>query len=194
VKDAPHIEAKTRRQWRQWLSENHASSKGVWLVTYKKATGIGDLDYATSVEEALCFAWVDSRPGKVDEQRSKLWFAPRQPKSAWSKLNKDRVERLQREGLMAAPGLALVELAKATGTWAALDDVEAMKLPPGLRQALAANPQAAAYFEAFPPSAKKGILQWIQSAKRDETRTKRIQQTVELAAVNKRANSWPRPD
>lgn len=88
----------------------------------------------------------------------------------------------------------MVELAKATGTWEALDDVEAMRLPPALKQALAANPQAAAYFEAFPPSAKKGILQWIQSAKRDETRTKRIQQTVELAAVNKRANSWPRPD
>jgi len=193
VKNAPHIEIQTRREWRSWLAEHHASSSGVWLVTYKKATGIGDLDYASAVEEALCFGWVDSRPGKVDDRRTKLWFAPRRPRSVWSKLNKQRVERLLSQGLMSDAGLKMVALAQQAGTWSALDGVEAITVPPDLAEALGQNAQAADCFNAFPPSAKKGILQWIQSAKQATTRARRIAETVTLAAQNKRANSWPRP-
>lgn len=190
--DAEHVEAKTRQEWRRWLEKNHGQTEGVWLVTYKKSTGIGDLDYARAVEEALCFGWIDSRPGKVDNQRSKLWMSPRKPRSAWSRLNKQRVARLQQQGLMAEAGLRMVDLAKRSGTWHALDEVEAMKLPPDFAAALQANKPAEKHFHAFPPSAKKGILQWIASAKRAETRARRIAQSVELAGRNIPANSWPR--
>jgi len=88
------FQAKTRAEWREWLTKHHATSSGVWLITFKKNSGEPHLSYDASVEEGLCFGWVDSKPGKVDGQRSKLWFAPRKPKSGWSKPNKDRVERL----------------------------------------------------------------------------------------------------
>jgi uncharacterized protein YdeI (YjbR/CyaY-like superfamily) len=194
VKDAAHVEARTRKEWRSWLEENHQQPAGVWLVTYKKATGLGTLDYAQSVEEALCFGWIDSRPGKVDAQRSKLWFAPRKPKSVWSKVNKERVERLTAAGQMHAAGLEMVHLARRTGTWQALEPVDSMEIPADLAALYKTNPIAARNFDAFPPSAKKGILQWIQSAKTPATRGKRLQETVSLAARNLRANSWPRPN
>lgn len=188
-----HFEARLRAEWRCWLERNCQREAGVWLVTFKKWTGVGDLDYASAVEEALCFGWVDSKPGKVDAERSKLWFTKRKPKSVWSKINKERIQRLTQAKRMAPAGLAAVALAKKNGTWEALDEVEAMVVPPDLAQALRANAKAQGYFEAFPPSAKKGILQWIQSAKQVATREKRIAETVALAAKNARANSWPKP-
>ena len=128
----------------------------------------------------------------MDAERSKLWLTPRQPKSAWSKVNKERVERLTQDGQMAEAGLRIVALAKETGAWTALDEVEAIKVPLDLLTALRANKQAAKCFDAFPPSAKRGILQWIQSAKTPQTRQRRAAQTVESAARNVRANSWPK--
>jgi uncharacterized protein YdeI (YjbR/CyaY-like superfamily) len=190
--EAECFEARTRAEWRGWLADNCERESGVWLVTYKKSTGVGDLDYAASVEEALCFGWVDSRPGKVDADRSKLWFTKRKAKSVWSKINKERIARLMEAKQMMPAGLAAVALAKKNGMWEALDDVEAMVVPPDLTQALKANVVAQRHFEAFPPSAKKGILQWIQSAKQAATREKRIAETVALAAQNLRANSWPK--
>ena len=193
MNSAPQFTARTRAEWRQWLQGNYATSTGVWLVTYKKSTGVGDLDYPASVEEALCFGWVDATAGKVDAERSKLWFTKRKPKSGWSKINKERIARLTEAQLMASAGLAAVALAKQNGSWNALDEVEALVIPPDLEEALHANRAARTFFLAFPPSAKKGILQWIQSAKGEATRADRIQRTVELAGKNLRANSWPKP-
>ena len=190
---APHFTARTRAEWRQWLERNSATSTGVWLVSYKKSTGKGDLDYPASVEEALCFGWVDATAGKVDAERSKLWFTKRKPKSGWSKINKVRIAQLTETKLMAPAGLAAVALAKTNGAWSSLDEVEALVIPPDLEKALAANRTARTFFLAFPPSAKKAILLWIQSAKRQATREERIQRTVELAGKNLRANSWPKP-
>jgi uncharacterized protein YdeI (YjbR/CyaY-like superfamily) len=172
------------------LEQNHTRPDGVWLISFKKATGKPCVEYDEAVEEALCFGWVDSKPNKLDDERSMLWFAPRKPQTGWSKPNKERVARLIQAGLMAPAGLAKVAAAQQDGSWNALDAVEALELPPDLQQALAANTAAQQYWEAFPRSAKRGILEWIANAKKQETRAKRIAETVSLAAENKRANQW----
>ncbi len=182
------VHPKTRSEWRRWLEQHHATSTGVWLVSYKKATGKPRLEYAEAVEEALCFGWVDSKAATLDEERSMLTFTPRNPKSAWSRPNKERVARLGKEGRMAKAGLDAVATAKSNGSWTALDSVEALKVPPDLAKALAGNKKAKRYFDVFPPSSKRIILWWIESAKREETRARRISETVRLAAENVRAN------
>lgn len=184
------VHPKSRAEWRKWLEENQARKEGIWLISYKKDTGKPRFDYDESVEEALCFGWVDSKPAKLDDERSMLWFAPRKPKTNWSKLNKDRVEKMIKAGLMSPAGLAKVEAAKKDGSWNALDGVEALEIPPDLAKALSKNKTAKEYFEAFPRSVKRGILEWILNVKRPETRTKRIEETVSLAEKNVRANQW----
>ena len=180
----------TRGEWRAWLEENHGRAEGVWLLTYKKATGKPRVEYDEAVEEALCYGWVDSKPNKLDDERSLLWFAPRKPGTGWSKPNKDRVAKLIAAGLIAPAGLAKIEAAKADGSWNALDAVEALEIPADLDRALAANPPAEHYWDAFPRSVKRGILEWIANAKQPETRARRIEETVRLAAENVRANQW----
>ena len=184
----------TRAEWRAWLEENHTRGGGVWLITYKKATGMPRMEYDEAVEEALCFGWVDSKPNKLDDERSLLWFAPRKPGTGWSKPNKERVARLIAAGLMAPAGLAKVEAAQADGSWNALDAVEALELPADLEQALTVDPAAQRYWDAFPRSVKRGILEWIASAKTPSTRARRVDETVRLAAENRRANQWPKKD
>ncbi len=182
-----------RAGWRAWLEQNHATATGVWLVIVKKATGEPRVDYAEAVEEALCFGWIDSTGNQLDDERSLLFFAPRRPKSNWSKLNKQRVEKLMAQELMAPAGLAKIEVAKSNGTWNALDAVIEGVIPDDLQAALDAHETAKGYFTAFPPSTKRAILEWILNAKRPETRAKRIEETVRLAADNIRANQWRQP-
>ncbi len=184
------VEVTARAAWRAWLSAHHAEPGGVWLITFKKASGKPSPSYNDVVEEALCFGWVDSLGRKLDSERTMLYVAPRKTGSGWSKPNKERVERLVANGQMTAAGLEKVEAAKRDGSWAALDAVERLELPPDLAEALNEHPGAAANFAAFPRSAKRGILEWIASAKRPETRAKRILETATLAARNKRANNW----
>lgn len=184
------VHPKTRAEWREWLAQHHTRPEGVWLISFKKATGKPRFDYEEAVEEALCFGWIDSKGNKLDDERSMLWFAPRKRGTGWSRPNKERIERLVAAGLMAPAGLAKIEAARQDGSWFALDAVEALEIPPDLAQALAANETANHYFEAFPRSAKRAILEWIVQAKRAETRAKRIEETVRLAAENIRANQW----
>jgi uncharacterized protein YdeI (YjbR/CyaY-like superfamily) len=148
------------------------------------------MTYDEAVEEALCFGWIDSKPNKLDDERSMLWFAPRKPGTGWSKPNKERVERMIAAGLVTPAGLAKIEAAKQDGSWAALDAVEELIIPPDLEAALDAYPSARAHFEAFPRSAKRGILEWIAQAKTAETRARRVEETARLAEVNQRANQW----
>lgn len=187
---ADAVHPKTRAAWRAWLIKHHATCDGVWLVSHKKATGLARFEYEEAVEEALCVGWVDSKPRALDDMRSMLWFAPRKAGTGWSKPNKLRVERLIVAGLMQPVGLAKVEAAKSDGSWSKLDAVEALEVPADLVAALRRHPQAAAYFEAFPRSVKRSILEWIVQAKRAETRAKRIDETATLAARNERANQW----
>jgi uncharacterized protein YdeI (YjbR/CyaY-like superfamily) len=185
--DAPWVEADDRATWRAWLEANHATSNGAWLVTWRPRSGRIGLDYEAAIEEALCFGWVDSTGGRVDEDRGKLYFAPRKPRSGWAATNKARVERLLAEGRMQPAGLAAIERAKANGSWEVLDSVERLEVPDDLEVALAAAPPAAANFAAFPPSARKQLLAWVAAALRPETRATRIRQVAEAAARNERA-------
>lgn len=191
AKEPPNsIHPKTRADWRAWFEQNHTQTEGVWLISHKKATGKTRFEYEEAVEEALCFGWIDSKPNKLDNEHSLLWFAPRKPGTGWSKLNKERAEKLIGEGLMTSAGMSKIDAAKQDGSWNALDAIEALKIPPDLDQALASNESAQRYFEVFPRSVKRGILEWIASAKKPETRAKRIEETARLAAENIRANQW----
>jgi uncharacterized protein YdeI (YjbR/CyaY-like superfamily) len=184
------VHPKTRAEWRAWLAAHHERDSGVWMISYKKATGKPFVPYDDAVEEALCFGWVDSKPNKLDDARSMLWFAPRKGGSGWSTPNKERVERMIAAGLMTAAGLAKVDAAKKDGTWTMLDGVESLEIPADLAKALKSFAAAAANFDTFPRSAKRGILEWILQAKKPETRAKRIDETARLAAENIRANQW----
>ena len=135
----------------------------------------------------MCFGWVDSTGGGVDEERGKLYFAPRKPRSVWAASNKTRVERLVGEGRMAPAGLAAIARAKANGSWEVLDTAERLEVPDDLTAALAARPPAAVNFAAFPPSARKMLLGWVALARRPETRAARITQIADAAARNERA-------
>lgn len=182
--------AKDRKAWRSWLQKNGADEKSVWLIIYRKEASKKSISYAEAVEEALCFGWIDSKPNKRDDESFYQFFAKRNPKSNWSKINKDRVEKLLKEGLMMPAGLAVIEQAKQNGAWTALDEVERLTLPPGLQNLLSKNKLAAENFEGFPRSIKRGILEWIKNAKTEKTREKRIEETVQLAAKNIRANQY----
>lgn len=184
------VHPKSRAEWRKWLEENYTRTEGVWLIMYKKGTGKPRVDYAEAVEEALCFGWIDSKGNKLDDERSMLWMAPRKPKTGWSKLNKERIEKLIKSGFMTAAGLAKINAAKKDGTWNALDAIEALEIPPDLAKAFSKNKTAREYFDAFPRSVKRGILEWIASAKKPETRANRIEETVTKAEKNIRANQW----
>lgn len=179
------LQPTSRQEWRDWLAANHATSPGIWFVYYKQSSGKQQVSYDDAVEEALCFGWIDSLTRTLDDERYIQLFTPRKPKSIWSKPNKERVARLLEQGLMAEPGLVKIEAAKRDGSWNAYDDIDAMIIPDDLAQAFAANPTAEAYFQTLSNSAKKGILWHIASAKRPETRAKRIEQIINAAAENR---------
>ncbi|NJQ97811.1 MAG: hypothetical protein HC784_09630, partial [Hydrococcus sp. CSU_1_8] len=141
--------------------------------------------YSEAVKEALCFGWIDSKIKSLDEERYMQIFTPRKPKSVWSKLNKQYLEELIKNDLMTEIGLAKIKAAKQDGSWNQLDAIEALIVPEDLKQALELNKTAKNYFEAFSNSSKKNILFWIESAKRPETRLKRIEQTINSAVQNK---------
>ena len=182
--------AKTRKAWRSWLEKNHVREKSVWLVMSRKGSKTNSVSYADAVEEALCFGWIDSIKKKRDEESSVQYFCKRKPNGNWAKSNRDRVKKLIRLGLMKPAGQAMVDHAKKTGTWSALVETEKSTIPPDLKRAFHKNSKALKNFQAFPPSSKKLILTWILSAKRSETRQKRIEETVALAEKNKRANHY----
>jgi len=189
MEDAPRL-FKTRRAWRTWLARNHDRSKGIWLVYFKKGSGKASVTYEEALQEALCFGWIDSTVNRVDEERYKQRYTPRNDRSVWSASNKARVARLIAAGLMAAPGLAKVEAAKRNGSWKSLDDVDRIgrgaELPDDLLKALAAEPRAREAFESRPPSEKKLWGYWVLSAKRPETRARRVAETVKRVLAGRR--------
>jgi len=186
--DAPQLHVDDRASWRAWLEANHATAKGVWLVTWRPRSGHEPrLDYEDAVQEALCFGWVDSTGGYIDEARGKLYFAPRKARSPWAATNKARIEHLIADGRMAPAGLAAIERAKATGSWTVLDGAERLEVPDDLAAALASRPPASDHFAAFPPSARKMMIAWVAMAQRPETRARRVAEVAEAAARNERA-------
>lgn len=186
LSDAPLVEVDDRETWRAWLEANHGTSGGAWLVTRRPRSERPGLDYEASVEEALCFGWVDGTAGRVDDERGKLYFAPRKLRSAWAATNKARVERLIAQGRMAPAGRAAIERAKANGSWELLDSVERLEVPDDLAAALEALPPAAATFASWSKSVRKQALTSLVLARRPETRTERIRKIVEAASRNER--------
>lgn len=187
---AERIQPHSLEEWSRWLEQNHERPGGVWLVSWKKSTGRQAFGYEDAVVEALRFGWIDSKGGKVDDERTMLWFAPRKASSAWSRSNKVRIERLEREGRLEPAGRAAVEAARANGSWSLLDDVEDLVVPEDLTAAFAKHPGARAQWDGFPPSARRAILEWIRQAKRPDTRSRRVEETARLAAQGERANQW----
>jgi uncharacterized protein YdeI (YjbR/CyaY-like superfamily) len=183
---APRIRPRSRAAWRAWLERHHARRGGVWVVIDRKGRGRPNLAAADVSEEALCFGWIDSLPRKRDEATWMLYVAPRKPRSVWSALNKRRLARLAAEGRVAPAGLAAAERARENGSWSAMDRAEALDVPPDLAAALRrASAAARAGWEGFPPSARRGLLGWIDLARRPATRGARIERVVAMAAAGR---------
>ncbi len=181
----PRLPFRTRAAWRRWLEANHTRRAGVWLLFRKKSSSVPSVRYNDAVEEALCFGWIDSIVKSVDADSYVQLFTPRKPKSVWSKSNKIRVERLIEAGLMTPAGLEKVETARRNGAWESYDSVEALEIPADFRSALARHQSARDNFERFSPSRKKALLYLIITAKRPETRKRRIERAVRLASENR---------
>jgi uncharacterized protein YdeI (YjbR/CyaY-like superfamily) len=182
--------AKARKELRNWLEKNHQSEKSIWLIIYKKESETPSIYYPEAVDEALCFGWIDSKPNKRDEHSYYQFFSKRNPKSNWSKVNKEKVSILMEQGLIHSSGLKMIEIAKQNGTWTALDEVENITIPDDLKALFLNNKTAHDNWEKFSRSSKRGILEWIMNAKKTETRQKRIEETVQLAADNIKANHY----
>ncbi len=183
-RDKKCFHAKTRKDWRNWLVKNSNKEKSVWIIFYNKQSNNKSVSYEEAVEEGLCFGWIDSVKYKRDDESSYQYFSPRKPKSNWSKSNRDRVKKLTEAGLMTESGQKLIDHAKKSGTWDALVQVENSVIPEDLQKLFNKNKTAQKHFKAFSNSVKRMILEWILSAKRPETRAKRIEETVNLASKN----------
>ena len=163
-----------RRSLRNWLAKNFDQEQGIWTVFYKKSTGLSDLSWEAIVEECLCFGWIDSLPGKVDENRTRIYISPRKANSGWSRRNKELLIDLQKRGLIESPGVAAIDRAKANGSWERFDLAEALVIPNELQSALNENPEFASQWITLSESKKRQSLQQIYDAKTEGTRLKRI--------------------
>lgn len=184
----PAISARNRTEWRKWLEANHDKESSVWLILFHKNSQVQSVTLDEATEEALCFGWIDSKAKKRDGESYYLTYSQRKPKSYWSSSNKERVEKLVKLGLMTEHGQRMIDLAKETGMWDASTGVQDLVMPEDLRELFTLNKEALENFERFTPSARRMILQWILNARKPETRQKRIEETVRLAAENKRVN------
>jgi len=180
-KDFPLLEVGDRESWRRWLDRNHDRARGVWLVYYKPHTRRPTVAYGESVEEALCFGWVDNLIRKLDDNRYARRFMPRKPNSNWSAPNRRRVAQLIRSGRMTEHGLALVNAARRSGRWQDHQPPEvSQEMPRELAEALQADSRARAFFEAITPSQRARFVTWINLAKRADTRARRVNESVRL--------------
>ncbi|GAA4494568.1 YdeI/OmpD-associated family protein [Hymenobacter ginsengisoli] len=171
----------SRQHWREWLLAHHAQEQAVWLVYHKKHTGTPSLSWSEAVSEALCFGWIDSQAKPIDGDTYRQLFSRRKPRSGWSRVNKEKIKQLLADGLMMPAGLAAIETAQQNGSWALLDEVDALMVPPDLAQALQASPAADSYFASLSRTDRRNMLQWLVLARRPETRQRRLAEIVTLA-------------
>ncbi len=184
MKDAEEYCPHDKKDWRKWLKANHIKKDAVWLIFYKVKSPKHNLSWSDSVDEALCFGWIDSTKKSIDDERFIQYFCKRKAKSNWSKVNKDKVKTLIEQGLMEEAGYKSIEIAKENGSWTILDAVEALIVPDDLKLAFVKNKKAKEYYDSLSNSAKKTLLYWLNSAKRTVTRQKRIVEIVENATNN----------
>jgi uncharacterized protein YdeI (YjbR/CyaY-like superfamily) len=181
--ELPELLLPNAAAWRAWLAENHATSRGVWLVQHKKGGAVTSLTYEEALDHALCFGWVDGQIGRRDEGSYVTRFTPRGPKSKWSKLNVANIERLEAAGLMTDAGRAVVESAKADGRWEmAYAGQATAEVPDDLAEAIAANPEAQAMFEALTSVNRYAIIYRLGTVKKPETRARKIAEYVDMLA------------
>jgi uncharacterized protein YdeI (YjbR/CyaY-like superfamily) len=168
-------------EWEAWLEANHATSDGVWIKMAKKGSGIESVRYPEVLDSALCFGWIDGRREALDNRHFLQRFTPRRPRSKWSRINRDKAERLIAEGRMRPAGLAEVERAKADGRWdAAYDSQRTSKVPDDLQRELDARPKAKASFAELSSQNRYAILYRLQDAKKPETRARRLEKFVAM--------------
>lgn len=176
-----------RKQWRAWLEENHATAKGVWLVYYKVHTGKPSVPYGDSVEEALCFGWIDGIIKKLDDERFCRKFMPRKTKSRWSETNKKRAEKIIRQRKMTEAGMVRIKDAKRSGEWSTIRARnKELTIPAFFLEALAKNKKSLEYFNNLAPSYKRNFVGWVSSAKQEKTRTKRLAEALSYLEQNKK--------
>ena len=176
--DKDVVAPRSRAAWREWLASNHERQQGLWVVYRKKSSSLEGPSYEDLVEEALCFGWIDSLTRRVDDDRMIQWYSPRRRGGIWSALNKERIDRLGREGQMTEVGRAVIERAKDDGSWSQYDEVDALIVADDLALAFAAAPVAKGAYEGLADSVKKQLLYSVYSAKRPETRAKRIEEMI----------------
>jgi uncharacterized protein YdeI (YjbR/CyaY-like superfamily) len=179
-KEIEHFYPETKQHWREWLQENHISEDAVWLIHYKKNSGKPSVAWTDAVDEALCFGWIDSKAVTIDTNSYKQFYTKRKPKSTWSQVNKDKVERLIAGGKMKKAGLKCIEIAKQNGSWTILDSIDALEIPEELELAFANYDGSKEKFEALSKSKRKLMLYGLMVAKTDLTKSKRIAEIMEV--------------
>lgn len=183
----PEIELfypKTKQHWREWLSKNHIVKDAVWVVFYNKKSTKPTISWSDAVDEALCFGWIDSKAVTLDSESHKQYFCKRKPNSTWSKINKEKIEKLISDNLMAKAGFDVIEIAKQNGSWTILDEVEELIIPKDLEREFNRHMGSRDFFLSLSKSVRKIILSWIVLARRPETRQKRIAETAANAGKN----------
>ncbi|MDN4476161.1 YdeI/OmpD-associated family protein [Demequina sp. SYSU T00192] len=183
---ARRIHPEDADEWRAWLAAHHTETTGVWVATWRKASGNVGLTYDALVRQALCFGWIDAVTRKLDDERTLQYCAPRKRGSGWARTNKTRIRELEEAGLIAPAGVAVIAAAKADGSWTLLDDVEDLVVPADLAEAFDDRPGARDAWDGFPPSARKQMLAHVALAKRPATRAARIVAVAEAAARGER--------
>ncbi|AXT54285.1 YdeI/OmpD-associated family protein [Aquimarina sp. MMG015] len=180
----PELYFKNDQEWRRWLHENHTSSEGIYLIFYKVESKQPSMRWEEAVKVALCYGWIDSTVKKLDNEKRRQYFCPRKPKSVWSKVNKTYIMELIKNNLMQDSGLKSISIAKENGSWTALDNVENGVIPEDLQKAFNTNKIAYTNYSNFARSYRKSYLYWLNQAKRQETRDKRILEIIKFCKAN----------
>ncbi|MCK5846078.1 MAG: YdeI/OmpD-associated family protein [Bacteroidales bacterium] len=184
MKDVEDYCPSDKQNWREWLELNYNKKEAVWLIFYKKKSSNYNLSWSDAVDEALCFGWIDSTKKTIDTEKYIQYFSRRKAKSNWSKVNKEKVDILIEQKLMKEEGYKSIEIAKENGSWTFLDDVEALLIPEDLKREFENHKGSMEHYDKLSKSDKKILLFWIISAKRKETRQKRILEIAENASKN----------
>ncbi|RDK86953.1 YdeI/OmpD-associated family protein [Marinirhabdus gelatinilytica] len=188
MEEKPELYFERDAEWREWLQKHYDQyPQGVYLIFYKLETNIPTMRWEEAVKVAICYGWIDSTVKSLGNGRRRQYFCPRNPKSTWSKLNKSYVKQLEQEGLIHESGYKTIALAKKTGTWSAMDDVENLVVPTDLQEQFNKNPKAFENYKNFSPSYRKAYLSWLHSAKRQTTRDKRIVAIIGLCENNEKS-------
>ncbi len=178
--ESPQFYFKNDKEWQRWLHDNHGSSKGIQLIFYKIDHEMPSMRWEEAVRVALCYGWIDSTVKSLGDGKRQQYFCPRKPKSVWSKVNKNHLIDLESKGLIHESGYKAIAIAKENGSWTALDAVENGIIPDDLQKAFTKNKKAFQNYQGFTKGQRKSYLYWLNQAKRQETRQKRIAEIISL--------------